>query len=106
MYKNITTNEIRFSTFLSDIYSNLDNGIKTVSFDTDTMMRVRYDHLKLDDDMHSIEFSYDKTSGHYFVYILSEFDCAVYDNIATTDREFLEVVREVNRIINRGDYAC
>ena len=54
MYKNIATNEIRFSTFLRDIYSNLDNGINTVSFDTDTIMRVRYDHLKLDDDMHSI----------------------------------------------------
>lgn len=106
MNKNITTNEIRFATFLSDIHTNLDNGIKLLPYETDLIIRARYDHLKLDDDMHSIEFTYDKRTDHYFIYILSEFDCAVYDEVATTDREFVEAVQEVNRIVNRGDYAC
>jgi len=100
------SNEFGFAEFLSNIHSRFQNGIKTVSWNSDEMMRARYDHVLLGDEYHSIEFSYDKRSGHFFTYVLSEFDCAVYDDVATSERDFTSTLIELNMSVNAGDYRC
>ena len=100
------SNEFGFAEFLSNIHSRFQNGIKTVSWNSDEMMRARYDHVLISDEYHSIEFSYEKRSGHFFTYVLSEFDCAVYDDVATSEQDFKSTLIELNMSVNTGDYRC
>ena len=98
--------EIGFAEFLKIIHSRFQNGIKTASYNTDERMKVRYDHVLLGDKYQSIEFSYKKRTGRFFTFVLLEYDCAAYDDVATSEQDFKSTLIELNRSVNAGDYRC
>ena len=99
-----TNNELGFAEFLSTIHSRFQNGIKIAAWESDDVMRVRYDHILLSDDYMSIEFTYQKDTGHFFTYVLSEIDCTLYDDVATSKQEFIATLIELNMKFNQGDF--
>jgi hypothetical protein len=70
------------------------------------MMKARYDHVLLGDEYHSIVFSYEKRTRRFFTFVLSEYDCAEYDDVATSEQDFKSNVVELSRSVNAGDYEC
>ena len=100
------SNEFGFAEFLNIIHSRFENGIKTSSWTTDEMMKARYDHVLISDEYHSIVFSYEKHTRRFFTDVLLEYDCAVYDDIATSERDFKSTLIELNMSVNAGDYRC
>ena len=98
------SNEIGFAEFLKIIHSRFQNGIKTASYNTDEMMKVIYDHVLLGDEYYAIGFVYQKRSGHFFAYVLSERNCAEYVYVATSEQDFTATLIELSRSVNAGDY--
>jgi len=100
------SNEIGFAEFLKIIHSRFQNGIKTASYNTDGMMKARYDHVLLGDKYQYIEFSYEKRTRRFFTFVLLEDNCAAYDDVATSEQDFTATLIELNMSVNAGDYRC
>lgn len=97
MKNDITTNTVRFATFIQDIHGSLLNAIQKSAEQDEEKIQIVYEHLNGTE----IVFNYNKDLDVYTVHVTIA--DVVYMDICEDVRELRATIQNLNNGLNVGD---